>query len=320
MKPSAILVGLAAGAASALLFAGLVLQSWTAVSLSLAAPIPIYLASLGWGSRAGFVAAAASAIVLALFTGSPYSGMILFASMTLPAAMVGYLAGLARPAPASATDEAGGINAAPPRLDWYPLGRVLVGIAVSAALGCLVVGWLAGYDAEDMAEVVSRTLTSHESGSMEAASEEQIREFSRLVVGMVPFLQPAVLVVVQACCLYISGWIVRRSGRLTRPRDDVPSSVKLPAWTLAALAFAVAASFAPAPVGLLFAVPAGAFLAAFTLAGLAALHRLTRGRAGRGLLLFSSYAAILFLTFPIAIFTVLGIVETVKAAKSASSS
>ena len=54
----------------------------------------------------------------------------------------------------------------------------------------------------------------------------------------------------------------------------------------------------------------GGFAAAFTLVGLAALHRRTRGRQGRFLVLFSSYAALILLSFPIVLFLAMGIYET----------
>lgn len=308
MKPSALLIGLAAGVASALLFAGLVLQSATAVGLSLAAPIPIYLASLGWGNRAGFLAAAAAALFLGFITSSVPSGLTLLATMALPAAIVGHLAGLARPAA-----DVGPVPLSPsPRLDWYPLERVLLAIAICVTLGCLVLGWIIGFNPAELAPAVAEALGAQSATAPNGPSAAQLQELSKILIGIIPFVQPAVLVFVHVAALYIAAAIVRVSGRLPRPKDDLPSAACLPKPALAALAVAIAGCFAGGLVGAAFAVMAGAFAAAFTLVGLAAVHRRTRGRAARGLLLFTSYAAILLLSFPIAVFTLFGIVETVR--------
>ena len=69
-------------------------------------------------------------------------------------------------------------------------------------------------------------------------------------------------------------------------------------------------AFLPGTVRLVGAVVVGAFGVAFSLAGLASLHRRTRGRPGRGLILFASYAAIFLLSFPLAVFTAIGLAET----------
>lgn len=314
MKPSAILIGLAAGLASALLFAGLVTQSASAVGLSLVAPVPILLASLGWGSLAGFLAAFTAAAAVALFTGSPGSGLMLLASMALGSAIVGHLAGLARP-----IEEAGlrpaAANAngpAAPLLDWYPLPRILMAIALIASAGCLILGWLIGFQAETIAPQVAEALVAQGGAAVDPATRAQIEDLSRLVVRIIPFAQPAFLVMTLVAALYLAAAITRASGRLMRPRDDVPAGASLPRAALAIFAIALAGSFLGGTFGAIAAVFAGAFGAAFMLVGLGAFHFRTRGRAGRGLLLFTVYAAILLLTFPLLAFLIFGVVETAR--------
>lgn len=316
MKPSAILIGLAAGLASALLFAGLVTQSAGAVALSLLAPVPILLVSLGWGSLAGFLAALSAAAAVALFTGSFGSAIVLLASMALGAAIVGHLAGLARPA-----DEVAVPSPAPgksrstatgPALAWYPLPRILTAIALVSAFGVLVLGYVLGFDAETIAPVVEEALIAQGGAAMDPQTRAQIGDLARLVVTIVPFAQPAFIVVTLVASLYVSAGITRASGRLQRPRDDVPAQAGLPLQALAIFAVALAGSFLGGSLGAVAAVFAGAFGAAFTLVGLAGFHRRTRGRAGRGLLLFTVYGAVVLLTFPLLAFLVLGVFDTAR--------
>lgn len=313
MKPSAFLIGTAAGIAAALLFAGLILQSATAVVLALAAPIPIFIASLGWGSLAGFVAAASAAGGIALALGSVASGVMLLASMALPAAIVGHLAGLARPSydrPAAGPFPSSAPVA--PALDWYPLARILSAISFLAAGGCLFIGWLVGYNPAELGPEIADALSAQLGTGAEAVSPEQLQDLTRLMVQVVPFLQPALLVAVLVACLHISAAITRMSGRLPRPKDDIPASAGLPKAALPIFALALAGCFTGGVVATISAVFVGTFGTSFTMVGLAAFHRRTRGTGHRGLLLFSAYASILFLSFPLLAATVLGVFETAR--------
>ena len=90
MTPQGLLVGAAAGLASALLFAGLVTQSVSAFGLSLAAPIPLLIASLGWGSVAGFGAAIASAVfhIARFAVAFPFHGRSPCSALALPLLLI----------------------------------------------------------------------------------------------------------------------------------------------------------------------------------------------------------------------------------------
>ena len=300
MRPDALLTGLAAGAATALLFAGLVVQSPGAEGLALAAPIPVLLASLGWGSKSGFLAAITAFVAVSAFVGSMLGGLTILLSVGLPAAIIGHVAGLARPV--------GDPQA--PTLDWFPVRRILFAIAALIAAACIGLGWLSGYDPAEVGTVMTQALQTQSAET--GVSPEQIEEFTRFAVTASPFVMPAFLVVTMVVCLYLSAAIVRLSGRLPRPKDDLPATATLPRVALPVFALGLAACFAPGAVGLVGAVVTGAFASAFTLVGLAAIHRRTRGRAARGLLLFTAYAAILLLSFPLLAFMVLGLFETAK--------
>lgn len=314
MTTQGLFVGVAAGLASALLFAGLVTQSPMALGLSLAAPIPILIASLGWGSVPGFVAAAASALLIGLISETPATALVLLASVAVPAAVVGHLCGLARPREertGRAIEPANDGGQIP--LDWYPVERILFAIAILAAGGTIVIGWLVGFDQETMAPILREALTAPGGPAIDA-TPEQLEDLAQLVVGIVPFVQPAVFVMNLVATLYLAAAVTRMSGRLQRPRDDVPSQTSLPRVALPVFAISLAASFLGGTLGLLGAVVAGALGMAFTLVGLAAFHQRSRGRAARGLLLFTVYFAIVVLTFPLFVFLLYGVFATARPA------
>lgn len=320
MKPSSLLIAAAAGTASALLFAGVVLQSSSAVSLALAAPIPIYIASLGWGTVAGVLAAIASSLVIVALSGSWAGAFLLMVAMTGPAAFAGHLAGLAQPlGDPSDTDRnlAANQNAdgpreasppTPPKLLWYPLDRVLFAIAVMASLACLGLGWYFGYDVEALKPEIVAALS--EGGTAAQVSQAELDNVAALLLNLVPLVQPAVLTLTLVVGLYLAAWIVRTSGRLPRPKDDLPTAVHLPPVALFVFVTALAISFLSGTIALAATVVIGAFGMAFTLVGLARLHVRSRGRSNRGLLLFASYAGIVILSFPILIFTAMGLADT----------
>lgn len=322
MRPSAILIAAAAGLASALLFAGLVLQSTSAIGLALAAPIPIAIASLGWGSLAGFVSAAFACATIYVVTQSLPSTVMLLVTMAGPMAVAGHLAGLARPSQTGPEIAPQGDRKRPmlgdggqpprrePALDWYPLARLLVAITAMAIAACLFLGWLLGFDPEQYVAAIVAAL--RQGGGAATASDVELQNLASVIIGLVPFVQPAILTITLVLALYVGAAITRLSGRLPRPKDDVPTQTALPRTTLAVFLAALAGAFAGGTIGLIAAVVVGGLTAAFTLVGLAVLHRRSRGKTGRGLILFSAYAAIVFLSFPIALFAMMGLFETYR--------
>ena len=90
-----VLVGLAAGAAAALLFASVASGSMAAIFLFYLAPLPILIAALGWSHWAGLIAAALATAAVGILSGLVFIAVPVIA---FGAWWLGYLALLARPA------------------------------------------------------------------------------------------------------------------------------------------------------------------------------------------------------------------------------
>ncbi len=118
-----VLIGLGAGTAAALLFASVLSGAPSAMLLLLLAPLPILIVALGWSHWAGLIAAAAAAACLAVLGPDVATAFLL--GIGLPAWWLGYLALLARPAPA------------PNGHEWYPIGRLVLW---AAGINALIVG------------------------------------------------------------------------------------------------------------------------------------------------------------------------------------
>src|SRR5262245_24526365 len=140
-----VLIGIAAGAAAALLFASVISGSGLSLVLVSIAPLPILIAAMGWSHVAGLIAAGVAASLLAATLGANLFVPILI-GIGLPAWWLAYLALLARPADPPAADQ----------LEWYPVGRLVVWAALLASLVVTVSLVKIGWDAATIRTTLSR--------------------------------------------------------------------------------------------------------------------------------------------------------------------
>src|SRR3954468_11430906 len=138
-----ILIALAAGSASALMFASIISGALISLLLFYLAPLPLMVAALGWGPIAATIGGIAAACGLGVIFGLPYC-IAFVITVALPAWWLGHLALLGRPLPATAPEAA----PAAVQLEWYPIGRILLWIAGFAALTTIAAMLTLGTDAE----------------------------------------------------------------------------------------------------------------------------------------------------------------------------
>src|SRR6478752_6606077 len=126
-----VLIGLAAGCASALMFASIISGALISLLLFYLAPLPLMVTALGWGPIAATIGGIVAASGLGAIFGLPYC--IAFAvTVALPAWWLGHLALLGRPVANAGSGN--GAAPAPPAMEWYPVGRILLWIAGFAIL------------------------------------------------------------------------------------------------------------------------------------------------------------------------------------------
>jgi len=292
-----ILIGIGAGLAAALLFGSPIGGTSLAFPLFAMTGMPIAIAGLGWTPIAGAVSAVAGSVAVFAVISPLAAGIFLFL-FAAPMAWLTYLAGLSRPSGDAQ--------------EWYPLGRLLLNAVASVTIGLLIVGYLVGFNPEQMAGDITDALTEWLSSRPDlepVPTRDEIEPFVRLNVALLPYTLAMLTLVVLVVNLWAAGLVTRTSGRLARPRERL--------WTVslsinAALVFVVAslASFLPFPLGDAAALGAGALGGAFLLLGLAVLHALTIGVNGRGLLLTINYVALALLGFTAVVIIALGLAET----------
>ncbi len=319
-------IGVGAGLVAALLFGVLLKASALAILLYLLAPLPILIVGLGWSHRAGLAAVASGAVALALIV-SPYLGLAFAAYLALPAWWLAYLAMLGRPGPDGT-------------LEWYPTGRLLAWVAGTAALAFVAIAVIASPDYDTFrtqitemsrrvvqmqvqrgripapapgnaeAEKAEPPKTDQPKADAPAASDDLAGEVADALATLAPALAAQGFAVLLTFYLWAAARIVQISGRLPRPWPDIPATA-MPRSVLLVLVGAFALSLVPGFPGVLGVALMGALSAAFALQGLAAFHDRSRGRPGRGALLFGLYL-ILFVTQGIALvaLTLFGLADT----------
>src|SRR5258708_3489257 len=125
------LIALAAGSASALMFASIISGALISLLLFYLAPLPLMVAALGWGPIAATIGGIAAASGLGAMFGPPYC-IAFVVTVALPAWWLGHLSLLGRPLPNAGSSN--GAAPATPALEWYPIGRILLWIAGFAIL------------------------------------------------------------------------------------------------------------------------------------------------------------------------------------------
>src|SRR4051795_8852201 len=112
-----ILIALAAGAASALMFASIISGALISLLLFYLAPLPLMVTALGWGPLGATIGGIAAGTGLGAIFGLPYM-MAFIITVALPAWWLGHLALLGRPL--GIATAANGATPAAAVLEWYP--------------------------------------------------------------------------------------------------------------------------------------------------------------------------------------------------------
>jgi hypothetical protein len=296
-----VLVGLGAGAASALLFASVASGSILATLLFYLAPLPILIAALGWNHRAGLIAGVTAAASLGAVLGL-YFFAAFMAGVALPAWWLAYLAMLARPVGANGSTT----------LEWYPIGRLVLWAALIGALLVMVAVPHFGLDKETFQAGLRSTFERAIQLSMPAGAPPLPPDTDRLIGLLVRAVPPAAAALVTLLSLFnlwFAARIVRVSGRLARPWPDL-STLALPPLAPGLLALAIAGTFLPDIAGILCGILAAGLLMAYAMLGFAVLHSITHGIDYRAVALAGAYAAVVVFGWPVLAVSLLGLADS----------
>lgn len=331
-------VAFGSGLAAALLFVA-AWQQGTVPSLMLAglSPLPIMIATLGFGNGVGLGAALAAAVTIAaliaagagttfslkLALSAAFGGLVFALGLSLPAWWLGQLAGsgcaqVVRPFVTKVFGkEAEKTKPEATLAGRCPFGDILFSIAfiafaITAAVICTIILRQGSYET-GIARMVARVepLAVDMLGSRDLPRNFDILQFSRLMVeSVMPPTASAMIALAFAANLWLAGRVVQLSHRLPYPWPDIPHDLRLPRFAAPLFLICIGLSFLHGFGGLLPKIAGGALGILFALQGLATLHDLSRGMKFRTSLLCGLYLTLAFLLpWPLIILAVIGIVD-----------
>jgi hypothetical protein len=300
-----VLIAVAAGCASALMFASIISGAPISLVLFYLAPLPLMVAGLGWGPLSATIGGIAAAIGLGAIFGPPYC-IAFVLTVALPAWWLGHLALLGRPV-AAGTSAGNGAAPAAPVMEWYPVGRILLWTAGFAALTTMAALFTLGSDAVTISDALRRGLLRIIGTRSATGDSEQIVD---ALVAIAPAAAAIVAMMTLTLNLWLAAKITATSGRLHRPWPDIKSAA-MPAMTLAALALALALCFTGGLLAMLGQIASAALMMAYALIGFAVLHTLTLAMKSRALWLSGIYAVVLVFGWPAVAMVGLGLADAI---------
>lgn len=299
-------LGLAAGAVSALLFASIISGSLLSVPVFILAPLPLLIAGIGWSHFAALAGAAAGAAALGIVF-EPVFLVSFLIWVGIPAWWLAYLALLGR-----------GNEAAPGGIEWYPVGRIVFWLVLTATAAVSFAVLMIGTDVDELRAALRNAIVTAfrlqvPSPAGDGAVARPAGWFGRMLLEHPErVLPPAVTIVailMQAVTLWVAARVVQISGRLRRPWPYIPA-MALPSAAAVVLAATMAAALLPGMIGAIGTIFTVGLLCAYGLLGLAVLHMLTRAMNARGFILGAAYAAIAVFGWPLLLAALLGIADS----------
>ena len=296
-----VLIGLMAGTTAALLALGAVVQPSMSLTLYAASALPILIAGLGWGNLCAIAAVIAATVVTGLSI-SPQFALLMAAATLGPAAWISHLANLARPAA-----EIGGPEHL---LAWYPLSDILMQLCAMVVAGTVLTGYVVGYGPELVGKVVDAMMASVAAADPTFVADPDVTaRTTAMLVKILPASQGALWAVILFGMYYAASRIVAAAKRGLRPREHMPSALKMNPLSIFAFLGGFVLTFFSGPLSYVGATLCGAFGAGFLLSGFASLHNWSRGKSWRVPGLFLAYLSTL-MGFGIFVMIVIGLADT----------
>lgn len=296
-----LLIGLIAGLTAALLVLGANAQPSFSSILYAASALPVLIVGLGWGNVAAIAAVATAALIGALVI-SPLFAVAMAIFTLLPAGWLSHLANLARPA-----SEIGGPD---DLMAWYPLSDILLHLCALVSVAVIFLGVMIGYGPELTGQMIDVLMASvAERDPTLAADPASIEQIKGMMVLLLPIVQGGMWVLMLFAAYYIAMRVVSASGRALRPREDLPSSLRMNRNATFVFLAGIVACFVGGVPALIGATICGTFGAGFLLAGFGSLHLRTRGKDWRLPVLVLAYIATP-MVLPAFVILVLGLADT----------
>lgn len=328
-------VGVLAGLASAILYAAASGGATPAIILAYIAPLPIFIAGLGWGTFTALTAGAVGLLLMAVVSGVS-SGVVYFAVVALAPIWLVRLALLSRAvggrgasaaaraarareahhrAVADGTRDGPPEDDLEPQVQWYPPGLLVVWTtAIAATLLVISILSMAATDDGLRGAVVQMINTGIlDTGELSRVLDARgvdvsAREFLEMVATFVPATAASMWLVMTLANMAVAQVIVARTGQPMRPTPDI-AQMTYPQAFLVVFPISLILAFLPGELGFAGASLAALLFVPYFLLGLATIHAISRRWQARSAILIGFYAVLILLGSPVVLVGILGLVE-----------
>ena len=312
MTKNPYIAGVAAGGVAALLYLSLATGSAIGLLLFYLAPLPGFIAGFGWGVRAAAIAALGGTVLILASLG--LTPAIAYAvSLAIPSVIITHYAFLYRLVGGEENMSDSGSESVP-EVEWYPVGNLILIVTLYGGTLAMLTILLLGPSYEAYLAKIGSELDlimgkATQAGFFKKLKPDQLEQYKKLVQAVLPASTAVLWSLFAFINMWIAAHIVRVSELLTRPWPDF-SRIEFPARASLALIIILTLSIIlPSLGGLILSAYAGAIMLAFLLLGLAVVHYITRPWPARGLVLFGTYVAVIFIGWGAIVLIVLGVIE-----------
>lgn len=302
-KISGNFVGLLAGIAAGLMAIAAFNSGLASAPLIFITPLAIYIASMGWGTLSGVIAAIIACAFCYIYGGIGVAfslGLSIFA----PAAWIGHLSNLGQ-----TSDDGDTI--------WYPLSNILFWLMLITATLCVVIFSLVDFNTAQTGEQLKAMLTqvAKTNPEIKIPNDEDIALTLQMLTKVMPIVTASILVIVHSINAYFSASITQSSQIMARKQENIAQTITLPKAALFIMAVGfIGTVFGDGVIAEICGAIFGASMTAFALLGLADAHLKARSTSGGTLMLVVAYTSIFMFSLPILVFTAIGVMRLFRMA------
>lgn len=292
-----IIIAIGCGLTAAALHATIVTGSPISLVLFYLAPLPLFLAGLGWGPVVAALGALAGSATLAGAIDVKTGAFFLLSTGVAPV-LLSHLALINRPAQTGTALEG---EATESQTEWYPEGRLILWCAVVACVLMTATIFVVGGNAEGFQEQVKAILDLMMQQLSVSIAPEEMANFRKVMDVFAKLAAPlaaAIWLLSTLLNLWVASRILNSANRSPRPWAPF-ASYSLPKSAGFMLAGTILASMLPGTLGFIALIAFMLMTTVFTVIGLATLHGLTIGNPMRAFILASAYLALLVLSWVI---------------------
>lgn len=288
-----VVIAVAGGALSAILYLIVALGSPGAFILAYLAQLPLFLVGLSLGLAPAAIASATGTLVVLAATS--LTSAALYVVLTAGAAAL-----VVRQALLNRPGAQGGV-------EWYPAGLLIAWLTL-AGLVLLGIAALYALQAEGGLQGLVRERLTAVFNALAPGQEAEVAPAADLIARVLPGVTIVSWIVMLVVNAALAQGLLVRLGRALRP-SPVLAEIWLPRWPAYALIAAIACALLPGEPGMLGQNAAIILAVPFLFLGLGVCHALAGRASARLLLLFLLYMILVLFGWPVLIVAAIGFIE-----------